>query len=44
MTGLIIEKFYNLIFMLFSIYNTDNELKMSEYEAYWLTGFTRINS
>ena len=39
MAGLIVE----ILFMLFSVYNTCNWLKISEYEAYWLTDFQLIN-
>ena len=31
-----------MLFMLFSVYNTANELKMSEYEVHWLLDFPLI--
>ena len=40
MAGLIVE----ILFMLFSIIALCNGLKMSEYGAYWLTGFPLSNS
>jgi len=38
MAGLIV----GILFVLFSVNNTHNGLKMSEYKAYWLTGFPLI--
>jgi len=32
----------DILFMLFSVITLRNGLKMSEYEAYWLTGFALI--
>ena len=40
MAGVIVE----ILFMLFSVYSAALWAKMSEYEAYWLTGFLLIKS